>query len=236
MSDAVIPRKEATTAGGSLIKSLADNSAGDSLATRLRRKRFALFLSLLDTLEGHVEILDIGGTQEFWNLMTDGDPGDVRVTLLNIDRQPVSSNKFLSVEGDARSMPQFADKSFDVVFSNSVIEHVGSYSDQARMAQEVTRVGKRYFVQTPNRRFPLEPHFLFPFFQYLPSAVRAQMVHRFDVGWYKRIPDYEAAKAEVDSIQLLTRPKFEALFAGAAIHVEKLWGLPKSFVAYGGWS
>ena len=236
MSDAVIPRKEATTAGGSLIKSLADNSAGDSLATKLRRARFALFLSLLKKLEGHVEILDIGGTQEFWNLMTGGDPGDVRVTLLNIDRQPATSDKFLSVEGDARSMPQFADKSFDVVFSNSVIEHVGSYADQARMANEVKRVGKRYFIQTPNKRFPLEPHFLVPFFQYLPSFLRAQMVHRFDVGWYKRIPDYSAAKAEVDSIQLLTRKKFEALFPGASIHVEKLWGLPKSFVAYGGWT
>lgn len=236
MSHPVIPRKEAAPAGGSLIKSLADNSAGDSLATRLRRARFALFLSLLGKLEGHAEILDIGGTQEFWNLMTDGDPGNVRVTLLNIDHQPVTSSRFVSAAGDARSMPQFADKSFDVVFSNSVIEHVGSYEDQRRMAREVMRVGKRYFVQTPNKRFPLEPHFLFPFFQYLPSVVRAQMVHRFDVGWYKRIPDYAAAKAEVDSIQLLTRKKFLALFPGASLHVERLAGLPKSFVAYGGWS
>jgi hypothetical protein len=236
MPEAVTTRKESTSAEGSFIKSLADNSSGDSLATRLRRARFALFLSLLEKLEGHVEILDIGGTQEFWTLMTGGDPGDVRVTLLNIEHQPVTSEKFVSAAGDARSMPQFADKSFDVVFSNSVIEHVGSYEDQGRMAREITRVGRRYFVQTPNKRFPLEPNFLFPFFQYLPSAVRAQMVHRFDVGWYKRIPDYAAAKAEVDSIQLLTRRKFEALFPGAAIHVEKLWGLPKSFVAYGGWS
>jgi hypothetical protein len=236
MRDAVNSRKEATTAEGSLIKSLADNSSGDSLATRLRRARFALFLALLEKLDGHVEILDIGGTQEFWTLMTGGDPGDVRVTLLNLEHQPVTSGKFLSAVGDARSMPQFGDKSFDVVFSNSVIEHVGGYPDQARMAGEVRRVGRRYFVQTPNKRFPLEPHFLFPFFQYLPSFIRAQMVHRFDVGWYKRIPDYAAAKAEVDSIQLLTRRRFEALFPGASIHVEKLWGLPKSFVAYGGWS
>lgn len=235
MSHPVIPRKEAAPAEGSLIKSLADNSAGDSLATRLRRARFALFLSLLGKLDGHVEILDIGGTQEFWNLMTVGDPGNVRVTLLNIDHQPVTSASFVSAAGDARSMPEFRDKSFDVVFSNSVIEHVGSYEEQRRMAREVMRVGKRYFVQTPNKRFPLEPHFLFPFFQYLPSVVRAQMVHRFDVGWYKRIPDYAAAKAEVDSIQLLTRKKFLALFPGATLHVERLAGLPKSFVAYGGW-
>ena len=236
MSDPVVPRKEAAPADGSLLKSLADNSAGDSLATRLRRARFALFLSLLHKLEGHAEILDIGGTQEFWNLMTDGDPGNVRVTLLNIEHQPVTSAKFVSAAGDARSMPQFADNSFDIVFSNSVIEHVGSYDDQRRMAREVMRVGRRYFVQTPNKRFPLEPHFLFPFFQYLPSWVRAQMVHRFDVGWYKRIPDYAAAKAEVDSIQLLTRRKFLDLFPGASLHVERLAGVPKSFVAYGGWA
>ncbi len=235
MSEAPVPRKAATRAEGSLIKSLADNSAGDSLATRMRRARFALFLSLLGKLDGHVEILDIGGTQEFWTLMTGGDTGNVRVTLLNIEHQPVTSENFISAAGDARSIPQFLDGAFDVVFSNSVIEHVGSYDDQRRMASEVMRVGKRYFVQTPNRRFPLEPHFLFPFFQYLPSWARAQMVHRFDVGWYKRIPDYAAAKAEVDSIQLLTRKKFTALFPGATVHVEKLGGLSKSFIAYGGW-
>jgi len=132
-------------------------------------------------------------------------------------------------------MTQFADKSFDVVFSNSVIEHVGSYENQRRMADEVMRVGRRYFIQTPNRRFPLEPHFLVPWFQYLPGEVRAQLVHRFDVGWYRRIPDLEEARAEVNSIQLLSRRKFAALFPGAAIHVERFAGIPKSFVACGGW-
>ncbi len=202
----------------------------------MRRARFALFLSLLGRVQGHVRILDIGGTQEFWTLMTGGDPGDVHVTLLNVVHQSVTSPKFLSAVGDARSMPQFNDNQFGVVFSNSVIEHVGSYAEQRRMASEVMRVGKRYWVQTPNKRFPLEPHFLFPFFQYLPGPMRAQMVHRFDVGWYKRMPDLAAARAEVDSIQLLTEPRFRALFPGATIHYEKLAGLTKSFVAYGGWS
>ena len=229
-------RPAANPARGSVIKGLADNSSGTSLATRMRRARFVLFLSLLQNLRGHVEILDIGGTQEFWTLMTGGDPGDVRVTLLNIEHQPVTSAKFVSAAGDARDMPEFADKSFDVVFSNSVIEHVGNYADQRRMASEVMRVGRRYFIQTPNKRFPLEPHFLFPFFQYLPDEVRAQMVHRFDVGWYKRIPSLEKARAEVRSIQLLTRRRFMDLFPGATLHEEKLLGLTKSFVAYGGWS
>src|SRR5687768_4995227 len=109
-------RPAATTAGGSIIKSLADNSSGDSMATRMRRKRFSLFLSLLATLKSRAEILDIGGTQEFWTQMTGGDPGNVRVTLLNIEHQPVSSEKFISAAGDARAMPEFGDRSFDVVF------------------------------------------------------------------------------------------------------------------------
>ncbi len=229
------PRPPAADVGNSLLKSLADNSSGTSLATRLRRKRFSLFLSLLATVKGHVDVLDIGGTQAFWTLMTGDDPGDVTVTLLNIEHQEVASDQFVSAVGDARNMPRFGTKSFDIVFSNSVIEHVGTYSDQRRMANEVMRVGKRYFIQTPNKRFPLEPHFLFPWFQYLPAEVRAQMVHRFDVGWYKRIPDLAAARAEVDSVRLMTRREFAALFPGSSIHVERMGGLAKSFIAYGGW-
>lgn len=202
----------------------------------MRRARFGFFLSLLEQLRGHVEILDIGGTQEYWDLMTGGEPGDVRVTLLNIEHQQVTSRHFVSAVGDAREMPEFHDKSFDVVFSNSVIEHVGNYASQKSMADEVMRVGKRFFVQTPNKRFPVEPHFLFPFFQYLPVSMRAQLVHRFDVGWYKRIPSIDAARAEVSSIQLLTRSRFASLFPGAAIYEEKFFGLTKSFVAYGGWT
>jgi len=201
----------------------------------MRRQRFQLFLSLLQSIEGHVEVLDIGGTQQFWDLMLRDKVPDIRVTLLNIAHQPVSSNRFISAAGDARSIPQFSNQSFDVVFSNSVIEHVGDYSNQRRMADEVRRVGRRYFIQTPNKRFPLEPHFLFPFFQYLPLSTRAWLLNTFDVGWYRRIPDRSAALAEVESIQLLTREKFAALFPDARIHDEKIAGLTKSFVAIGGW-
>ena len=228
-------RPPSVSAEGSLIRSLADNSDTRSLATRMRRRRFELFLSLLRKLDGHVEILDIGGTQQFWDLMLGADPANIRVTLLNTQHQTVSSSRFLSAVGDARFIPQFATGSFDVVFSNSVIEHVGDYAAQRRMANEIQRVGKRYFVQTPNKRFPLEPHFLFPWFQYLPVSIRTWMVNHFDVGWYRRIADPAAARAEVESIQLLTRRRFSSLFPAARIHEEKIAGLTKSFVAIGGW-
>jgi hypothetical protein len=205
------------------------------MATRFRRRRFDLFLSLLGTLKGHVEILDIGGTQEFWDLMLGDHSLDIRITLLNLVHQPVSPPRFVCAVGDGRSMPQFADQSFDVVFSNSVIEHVGVFANQQRMADEIRRVGCRYFVQTPNKRFPLEPHFLVPWFQYLPIGVRAWMINNFDMGWYLRIPDITSARDEVQSIQLLTRHRFIELFPDARIHEEKLAKLTKSFIAIGGW-
>lgn len=230
------PRPTANAAAGSLVRTLADNSRPDSLATSMRRKRFALFLSLLRSVEGHVEILDIGGTQQFWDIMLGEDATGMRVTLLNVAHQRVSSSAFVSAVGDARNLERIRDGEFDVVFSNSVIEHVGTYADQARMADEVRRVGKRYFVQTPNRRFPIEPHFLFPFFQYLPVPARAWMLSSFDIGWYRRIPDRVAARREVESIQLLTRSQFAKLFPDAIIYEERLLGLTKSFVAFHGWA
>ena len=230
------PRPAANAAAGSIVRTLADNSRPDSMASRMRRKRFALFLSLLESVEGPVRILDIGGTQQFWNVMMGSEPTRLRITLLNVVHQTVSSSAFVSAVGDARHLEGIGDGEFDVVFSNSVIEHVGTYEDQRRMADEVRRVGKRYFVQTPNRRFPIEPHFLFPFFQYLPVAARAWLLSSFNVGWYRRIPDKQAARREVESIQLLTRSRFAKLFPGATLYEEKILGLTKSFVAFGGWS
>lgn len=229
-------RPVAVSSKGSLIRRLADNSSERSLATRFRRRRFQLFRSLLDSMQGHVEVLDVGGTQRFWELMLGDSDRSLRVTLLNIQHQPVSSRKFVSAVGDACSMPEYGSKSFDIVFSNSVIEHVGSYENQRRMSNEIRRIGERYFVQTPNKRFPLEPHFLFPWFQYLPVNARAWLVNHFDVGWYRRIADSDAARREVESIRLLTRRELTELFPGSTIYEERIGPLTKSFIAVGGWT
>jgi SAM-dependent methyltransferase len=222
----------------SLLKRLVDNSDAGSLATKMRRRRFAFFLSLLSRIKrtSTIRILDLGGTQDFWVRMGQGELSDVRVTLLNLDTQPVSGPNFESVAGDARDLSRYADASFDVVFSNSVIEHLGPhFANQQLMAHEVRRVGKRYFVQTPNRHFPIEPHFLTPGFQFLPVSARVWAVTHFNLGWYTRFSDAEAARREVQSISLLTEGQMRRLFPGASIYREKVVGLTKSFVAYQGW-
>jgi hypothetical protein len=219
-----------------MLKRLADHTKPGSLATSMRSRRFAFFLSLLNPLKRPLNVLDVGGTQGFWESMGSAALGDVQVTLLNLQTERVSGPKFESVAGDARDLSRYQDRAYDVVFSNSVIEHLGpSFADQRLMANEVRRVGKRYFVQTPNRYFPIEPHFLTPGFQFLPVPVRVWAITHFDVGWYPRFADRAAAQREVESISLLTENQFRTLFPGAGIYKEKILGLTKSFVAFAGW-
>jgi hypothetical protein len=211
----------------------ADSSVPTSAASRLRRQRFELFQRLIDALGGPVHILDVGGTEDHWHLMGFDPSPERRVTVLNVDEPMPSLSPHINVvRGDARAMPQFDDGEFDVVYSNSVIEHVGPRPQQEQMAAEIRRVGRNYFVQTPNRGFPIEPHFVFPAFQHLPVAVRTQLFMRLRLGWCDHVPDYAAARAEVESIRLLTRTEFYSLFPGAASWVEMWCGMAKSFVAH----
>ena len=150
----------------SLFSRIVDFRDPNSLSSRMRRRRLAFFEGLLDLLPRPVTILDVGGTAAFWQALQVGD--GVTIIILNLRSEPVQEPHLRSIAGDARDLSAFADRSIDIVYSNSVIEHVGSLEDQRRMADEIRRVGKRYFVQTPNAYFPLEPHFLVPGFQFMP--------------------------------------------------------------------
>jgi len=164
------------------------------------------------------------------------EPDDgLQITLLNLSVPQDVAQGFFAVAGDARSMPEFADKSFDIVFSNSVIEHVGSWEDQQKMAREVRRIGKRYFVQTPNYYFPIEPHFLFPGFQFLPSLVQRMLVQNFSLGWYEKIPERTEVEEFLRGFRLLSRRELQQLFPEATLLRERFFGMNKSYTAVYGW-
>lgn len=204
----------------------------NGISYKFRKRRYEKFLSFLTRTENQENrsVLDVGGTERFWDMM--GTLDTLEVTLLNISRIHVTKPKFQSVIGDARDMSQFADGAFDVVFSNSVIEHVGDISDQKQMATEVQRVGKRFFLQTPNKRFPIEPHFLFPFFQYMPFTIKIWLVRHFSLGNYRKARDFEEAIRYVNEIRLLTYKELRTLFPDAKIVREKFLSLTKSFMIY----
>jgi ubiquinone/menaquinone biosynthesis C-methylase UbiE len=218
-----------------IIKNLADSSDHNSLAAKLRRKRFTLFNSLIESLPKPLNILDVGGTQIFWERMGLINRVDANITLINLCEVEVTYPNFISIIGDGRDMTKFKNKEFDVIFSNSVIEHVGHYEQQRELANEVRRVGKRYFLQTPNRYFPIEPHFLFPFFQFLPLKIKVFLLIHFSIGWYKKISQKQKASQEINAIRLLNERQLKNLFPEAKIYREKFLGLTKSLLAYSGW-
>ena len=113
-----------------------------SMSRRFRARRFAEFLCLLHVSHDD-RILDVGGNPDFW-----WDSGlENQVTILNIQVPAHQPAPFRWVQGDACRMDMFNEREFDVVFSSSVIEHVGQFADQQRMADEVRRVGEGYWVQ-----------------------------------------------------------------------------------------
>jgi hypothetical protein len=219
-----------------VIRKLADGRNENSLATRLRRKRFEIFSSLLTDAPRPLTILDVGGEQVYWQRMGLAHAPGIRFVIFNVFESAVTLPNFTSVVGDARDMRQFRDHQFDVVFSNSVIEHVGGRVEQARMAAEIRRVGKAFFVQTPNRNFFIEPHFLVPFFQFMPLGMKVFLIRHLNVTFTRKKWTAEEAAAVASEIMLLSEKDLRQMFPGASIAREKILGLTKSLMAYGGWS
>ncbi len=212
-----------------------DPARNGSLSHSWRKKRFGFFLEQLlrPKWKGICQILDVGGTEEYWESMDFPPDNSFHITLLNLEISPVKNTTcFTSVKGDACDLSSIADKQFDVVFSNSVIEHLFTKEAQQRMAQEVRRVGKNFYVQTPNYFFPMEPHWVFPFFQFLPFSVRVMLTLNFDMGHYKKAASREHAVRRVSEVRLMTESEMCELFPDGKVYRETLLGLKKSVSLY----
>ena len=193
----------------------------------LRKRRFQLFLDVLQPTAS-TRILDVGGYVGDWK-----NAGVTSsVTCLNVEPasgQP-TTGRIVYETGDGRNL-KHADQSFDIVFSNSVIEHVGAFQDQQRFAAEVRRVGRQVFVQTPNRWFFIEPHFVTVFVHYLPWSLAKRIIRFCSFRGIFRSGDTVNLKQLADELGLLSFRQVKELFPDCEIHREKLFGLTKSFIA-----
>jgi SAM-dependent methyltransferase len=212
-----------------------------SVAERFRAKRGRHLASLLHGLSHPIRILDLGGTETYWEQIGLARQIGGEVVLLNLGPVQSRGTNFSAMVGDACDLSRFSDQSFDLVFSNSVIEHVGDFNRQRQMAREVTRVGRRCYIQTPNRNFPIEPHFLLPLFQFYPawlqqaallccgvSVAEGRLVRR-------HIDNRGEAAVIASSVRLLTRRELQQLFPSSTIWAERLGPFVKSYVAMQGW-
>jgi methyltransferase family protein len=203
----------------------------DPLQRRFRARRMALLAKTVG-LRADMRVLDVGGTIEIWRLA----PVMPRVVLLNQAFWPHQIEGAEAVVlGDGGSLP-FADQSFDLVFSNSVIEHVGGRDIQARFASEIARVGKQFWLQTPSRYFPVEQHMWTPLVHWLPRRWQASILKRFSI--WSLVTSYDTVQREyyinhyLDTIRLLSAADLAALFPGATVVRERFLGWTKSLVAW----
>lgn len=207
----------------------------DVYRNRFRLKRFARFLGIADeiiTTKGSCKIIDIGGRMEHWAALSDiWQDRKIDVTLVNIEAEKVNEPRFTSLAADARDLSRFGDNAFDLVYSNSVIEHVGQWADQKRMASEARRVAPRHFIQTPNYWFPLEPHFRTPFIHWLPEPWRIAIVRTVACGFYPKAKNVDEARSILDDAKLLDFAAMQSLFPESHIEREKVALLTKSLIA-----
>lgn len=227
-----VPR---STRPGDLLRRLADAKSPGSFSNSRRSRRFARFERVVDGLKRGrsepVRILDIGGTNAFWQNRGWADREDVHVVLVNLEAETPLHANIDPQAGDATELSQFADGSFDVVFSNSVIEHLETFERQAAMAAEVRRLAPIYWVQTPNFWFPVEPHFLTPGWHWLPVRLRVALLRRRRWGWRGPCPDPDQARELVKEIRLMRRSELRRLFPEAEVTRERIGPFVKSFVA-----
>lgn len=213
-------------------------SAG-SYISRIRQRRLQQLSAYLQGVASEsnsvIRILDVGGSFMFWRQCAFFQPEQYHITLLNLEIETLPSglDGFESVTGDACRLPENTGE-YDVVFSNSVIEHL-SPADQQKMAAEICGKAKRYIVQTPNFWFPFEPHSQIPCFQFLPHWLRAMMIRWGGaINWFPKKESLRECLEVSRSINMLSKSEFRALFPDAKIVVERLWWLPKSFMAIAG--
>ncbi|MBU79575.1 MAG: SAM-dependent methyltransferase [Flavobacteriales bacterium] len=213
-------------------KSIFDISENkDSLGNQFREKRFLFFLKKINKMQKPVTILDIGGKINFWENRDLAGNNEYKITIVNIEKETSIYSNIHCEIGDATNLNKFNTKSFNIVHSNSVIEHLYNFNNQSKMASEIIRVGQKHIVQTPNKYFFIEPHYLLPFFQFFPDKLKYLILIKTKLSRLKKW-DKNFAKQYIKEIKLLSMKEMKVLFPNSKIYFEKFLGMNKSFTMH----
>lgn len=198
------------------------------LSLHFRRRRLRWFRDAIQLAPGDA-ILDVGGYP--WNWRNGGLPNPI--TLFNLVFPPGTEAAHPNhhyLIGDGCSLP-CADGGFAVVFSNSVIEHLGTWKRQQAFAREARRAGRQLWIQTPARESLVEPHLIAPFVHWLPRSWQRQLIRNFTVRCWIERPDRAWVDGFLDEVRFLTHAEMQALFPDCVILRERFLGIAKSYIA-----
>ncbi len=206
-----------------------------------RSRRAKLFRDFVARIPGPLRIVDLGGTVGYWRAWG-LEPGDrFHVTLINnhdADKTQLHERTTLpnlaNVMRDACDLTPDDYREYDVIFSNSFIEHLTSREKQVAIARQITACGRPYFIQTPNKYSPVDPHFprpYVPFFAAYPRRLQARLLTLGALGSGSPSPSFDAAMARLGYYHPLSRHDVRELFPNAQIVMERPMGVPMSIVA-----
>ena len=188
-----------------------------------RNRRMATFERTMQPTSD-MKILDLGGQPMIWDtIKTKLDITCINLSGIAIKEHP-SHHKIIFIEGDACNMPQFKKGDFDLIFSNSVIEHVGDASKRLQFANEVQRLTNNYWIQTPYKYYPMEAHTGMPFWWLYPQILRDYFIKK----WRINLPAWTEM---IETTDIVETSEFKQLFSRAKFLRE--WIIfPKSMIAY----
>lgn len=207
-----------------------------NLGQRFRARRSTYIRQMIDAVHaerGSCRIIDLGGTEHYWRLFEPAYLHSKNVSIVLVNPLPTgtTSGIFTYLQADACNVTQAADNSYDIVHTNSTVEHVGDWSRMKAFAGQVRRLAPRYYVQTPYFWFPYEPHFRLPFFHWLPRSTRVHLQHQFTLGHRQRRETIDEAMQSIEEVRLLDMAQFKCLFPCAQMIRERLFPFTKSLIA-----
>jgi hypothetical protein len=209
----------------SVSRRVVDAYDSESLSGRARARRWELLRHEFPRIE-EMTVVDLGGDVRAWR---QAPVRPAHVTLLNIAPQQVEEPWITALVGDACDPPELP--AADLAYSNSVIEHVGGHQRRLDFAAVIRAVAPKYWVQTPNRYFPIEPHFMFPGLQFAPRGAQGALIQHWPLGNHGHVTDPDQALSDALEIELIGNAEMRFYFPDAKILRERFAGLAKSLIA-----
>jgi hypothetical protein len=199
-----------------------------SVGQRKRSRRWDWLRETFPDIES-MSVIDLGGTAEAW-LRAPVRPAAVHV--VNLEPESAERASWIRADqADACDLPaSILSGQYDLALSNSVLEHVGGHAQRQRFADAIHALSPRHWVQTPYRYFPIEPHWLFPGFQFLPLTVRAELSQRWPLVHTPSANRDEGLRAAMQ-VELLSRTELVFYFPDSSIRAERMFGAVKSLIA-----
>jgi hypothetical protein len=197
------------------------------------RSRRASWLSEQFPDLAEMSVIDLGGRASSW---VNAPVRPKHVHIVNLEGETglegAEVPSWAEVDhGDACALPrEILSRRYDLVFSNSVLEHVGGHERRLQLAEAVHTLADFHWVQTPYRYFPIEPHWVAPGMQFLPIAVRTTVAHRWPLQ-HSRPANRAEALDSVLWTDLLDRTQMRRLFPNSTLRAERFGGLTKSLIA-----